>query len=242
MTRHTRNAARVRPLRRIDSESAETARAQIVDELQVWRQSAVPEAATPLGADDIVRLLRSCMSSLGLDKAIAADFSVNTVHYYRRKDIIDPPNGRTAAARYDIHHFWQVAGARLAGHLGLATLAEARDAVRGADEVAALNFLADRVVDARARNSSRALTMPGRRMGMVASAAPPAAEAALAYRSLPGVVEAPAGSIVAQATVLSLPEGAWCVIPASHSALRSRTAAAQLVEELTAALHSLQIS
>lgn len=225
MTRHTRNAARVRPLRRIDSASAANARAQIVDELQLWRQSAVPEAATPLGADDIVRLLRSCMSSLGLDNAIAADFSVNTVHYYRRKDIIDPPNGRTAAARYDIHHFWQVAGARLAGHLGLATLAEARDAVRGANETAALNFLADRVVDARARDSSRALTVP-----------------TLAYRALPGVVPAAEPSAVAQATVVTLSAGACCVIPASHSALRSRAAASQLIEELATALRSLQVS
>ena len=55
---------------------------------------------------------------------------MNTVHYYRRKDIVDPPEGRTAAARYGLRHLWQVAGARLAGHLGLVTLAEARRAMR----------------------------------------------------------------------------------------------------------------
>ena len=83
-------------------------------ELDAWRASNVPDVAAPLDADDLVRLLRSLIESLGLDPAVSADFSVNTVHYYRRKDIIDPPVGRTVAARYEIRHLWQVVGARLA--------------------------------------------------------------------------------------------------------------------------------
>ena len=88
------------------------------------------------------------LRTLGID---AADFSVHTVHYYRRKDILDAPAGRTSAARYDVRHVWQAAGARLAGHLGLVTLAEARSMMRGADERALVAFVAARVVDARAR-------------------------------------------------------------------------------------------
>ena len=91
-----------------------------------------------------------------LDAAIAADVSVNTVHYYRRKDIIDPPVGKTAAARYELRHLWQLVGARLAGFLGLVTLAEARDVIRGANETTSLTFLAARVVDdARAERGAR---------------------------------------------------------------------------------------
>src|SRR4051812_1116106 len=79
----------------------------VLAELEAWRASAVPDATAPLDADDLVRLLRALVSGLGLDAAASADFSVNTVHYYRRKDIMDPPVGRTAAARYEIRHLWQ---------------------------------------------------------------------------------------------------------------------------------------
>jgi ATP-dependent Clp protease protease subunit len=117
---------------------------------------AVPDDSAPLDADDLVRLFRDCISALALDDGIASGFTVNTVHYYRRKEIIDPPHGRTAAARYHRRHLWQIAGARLAGHLGLVTLAEAREAFRGADEDDLRAFLAMRIAEARGRDMLRA--------------------------------------------------------------------------------------
>src|SRR5689334_15162253 len=136
--------------RRVAAERAAT------DELEMWRERAIPIENAPLEADDLVRLLRDCVAALGLDPAIAAEFTVATVHYYRRKDIIDPPDGRTAAARYDVRHVWQIAAARLAGYLGLVTLAEARSAMRGMATSELLAFLAARIVDARARVAVRA--------------------------------------------------------------------------------------
>src|SRR5689334_6661186 len=132
----------------------------VSDELETWRERAIPVPDAPLEADDLVRLLRDCVANLGLDPAIAADFTVATVHYYRRKDIIDPPDGRTAAARYDVRHVWQIAAARLAGYLGLVTLAEARTAMRGMGTSELLAFLAARVVDARARTAVRSTPAP----------------------------------------------------------------------------------
>jgi hypothetical protein len=160
--------------------------------------------------------------------------SVNTVHYYRRKDIIDPPSGRTAAARYDIHHLWQVAGARLAGHLALATLAEARDAIRGADEHAALSFFASRVVDARARVAAR------EPLALTRTLSPAATSTAI--RPLPGVAESTTQSAPIDATILPLPGGAWCVVPASHAARRSNSAAEALATALVEALRHIQTS
>jgi hypothetical protein len=179
----------------------------------------------PLSADDLVRLLRDCVAALALDAAIAADFTVNTVHYYRRKDIIDPPDGRTAAARYDIHHVWQVAGARLAGHLGLVTLAEARSAIRDADAMTLLGFLAARVADARAGQALRAIDRPG-------------VTAKHGVRPLPGVVRSsPATPAMTEALMIALPGDAWCVIPAAHRARRSAEAADALARALATALH-----
>src|SRR5437764_2561304 len=87
---------------------------EVLAELEDWSARAAPDAAAPLDAEDLVRLVRDCIGGLGLDADIAAGLTVNTVHYYRRKEIIDPPRGRTAAARYDRRHPWQVVGARLA--------------------------------------------------------------------------------------------------------------------------------
>src|SRR5512147_2011631 len=128
-----------------------------VAELDAWRARAMPDASAPLDADALARLVRSCFDTLGID---ASDFTVNTVHYYRRKDIIDAPAGRTSSARYDVRHVWQAAGARLAGHLGLVTLAEARSMMRGADERTLVAFVAARVVDARARAHLRKVSAP----------------------------------------------------------------------------------
>lgn len=178
-------------------------------ELEAWSARAIPDAA-PLDAGDLVRLLRECIAMLELDADIAAGFTVNTVHYYRRKEIIDPPRGRTAAARYDVRHLWQIAGARLAGHLGLVTLAEARDAIRDAEESELLAFLAARVADARARAVMR-------------TASPPVSVVA---RPLPTTA----------ATMIALPGDAWCVVPAAHAAHRSSEAARELVRALAAAL------
>jgi hypothetical protein len=193
-----------------------------MEELEAWRAAALPDSSAPLDAEDLVRLLRHCVAALRLDRAIAAEFSVNTVHYYRRKDIIDPPVGRTAASRYDLHHFWQLAGARLAGHLGLVTLAEARDVIRGASEDTARAFLAARIADARGRPALRS-----------ARGLPSVASMAGGARPLPSPRPAVASS---PATVIQLPGDAWCVLPASHAAHDSVAAADELARALTAAL------
>jgi hypothetical protein len=205
------------PLRSSDPRRVVAERAAIA-ELEAWRERAIPMANAPLEADDLVRLLRDCVAALGLDAAIAADFTVTTVHYYRRKDIIDPPDGRTAAARYDIRHVWQIAAARLAGYLGLVTLAEARTAMRGMDNSDLLAFLAARVVDARARIAVR-------------SAAAPQA----AVRPLHSMPSAGRGAV--DALMISLTGNAWCVVPRDHAAHRSPDAARELVHALAAALH-----
>src|SRR5262249_7819991 len=124
---------------------------------------------------------------------------------------------------------WQVAGARLAGHLGLVTLAEARDAIRGADESTAIRFLAARVADARARAAVRDTS--------------PVRQVARDIRPLPGAVggvhPTPATT---RATVVALPGDAWCVIPASHAALQSTHAADALVRALALALGTVTTS
>jgi hypothetical protein len=188
-------------------------------ELEAWRARAVPDPAAPLDAEDLVRLLRDCVDALGLDPAIAAGVTVNTVHYYRRRDVIDPPEGRTAAARYGLRHLWQVAGARLAGHLGLVTLAEARDAMRDADETALVAFLGARVADARARDAVRASVVPNE-----------------TPRALPARAAAAAPTPTA-AVMIALPGDAWCVVPAEHPARLSPAAARALAQALAAALH-----
>ncbi|HEU4630643.1 MAG TPA: MerR family transcriptional regulator [Gemmatimonadaceae bacterium] len=209
-----------------------------LEEIVAWRARAVPDAAAPLDADDLVRLLRDLLAALGLDPAIAAGVTVNTVHYYRRKEILEPPEGRTAAARYGPRHLWQLAGARLAGHLGLVSLAEAQQAMRGADERALLAFLAARVADARAR---AALRRPGATGGDLPAAAP-------AARALPGraaIAPAlptsppvpPAGPAAATAVLMiPLPGEAWCLVPAAHPARRSPAAARELARAVVAAL------
>jgi hypothetical protein len=142
------------------------------------------------------------------------------VHYYRRKDIIDPPDGRTAAARYDVRHVWQIAAARLAGYLGLVTLAEARTAMRGMATSELLAFLSARVVDARARAAVRAPS--------AAANARPLHAAVSAAPSLQ-----PAG---VDALMIQLGGGAWCVVPRDHTAHRSPDAARELVSALATAL------
>lgn len=186
---------------------------QIASELEAWRARAVPDASAPLESDDLVRLLQDLVAALGLDPAIASELTVNTVHYYRRKDIIDPPAGRTTASRYALRHLWQIAGARLAGYLGLVTLAEARAAMRGASDAALLDFVAARVADARARDSVRR------------SAPSSLAENSAAPRALPGA-----------ATMIPLPGDAWAVVPASHAAHHSPEAARALARALAVAL------
>lgn len=188
-----------------------------IDELESWRERAIPLANAPLEADDLVRMLRDCVAALGLDPAIAADFTVATVHYYRRKDIIDPPDGRTAAARYDVRHVWQIAAARLAGYLGLVTLAEARTAMRGMATSELVSFLAARVVDARARAAVRA-------PAVTAAVRPLHPSASQSVRGLGVAV-----------LMIPLSGGAWCVVPQDHAAHRSPDAARELVNDLAAA-------
>ncbi len=205
--------------RSVSDERGDAERAALA-ELEQWRRRAIPDESTPLDADDLVTLLRDCVATLGLDPEIAS-VSVSTVHYYRRKDIIDPPVGKTAAARYDVHHLWQVAGARLAGALGLVTLAEAREVIRGSRADASLPFLAARIADSRARASVRTTTPPieDQRRPLRGSAPPATA--------LPPL---------ANATIVALPGHAWCVVPASHPAHHSPDAARALAHALADAL------
>jgi len=192
----------------------------VVGELDAWRARMLPDPSAPLDADALATLVASCLHTLGID---VPDFSVNTVHYYRRKDILDAPAGRTSAARYDLRHVWQAAGARLAGHLGLVTLAEARGMMRGADERSLVAFVAARVVDARARVHLRRVSAP------------------VHARPLPGVYAAAPDAPSVQrggvpSLIIPLAGDAWCVLPASHPAHHSLASAVQLVRELASAL------
>ena len=191
---------------------------EVEAELEAWRVRAVPDRSAPLEAEDIARLVRDCLHALALDGAVDVDFSVNTVHYYRRKNILDAPEGRTSAARYALRHVWQAVGARLAGQLGLLTLAEARHAMRDESEAVLAAFVAERVVDARARQAVRR-----------ASAAPVNA------RPLAPTPSLSATDGVA-AMVLRLPGDAWCVVPNAHPARRSAAAARALVRAFADAL------
>ena len=212
-----------------------TIEARARDELEAWRGQAVPDPTAPLDAADIARLVRDCFAALGVDPDVGAGFSVNTVHFYRRKDVLDPPLGKTSAARYELRHLWQAAGARLAGQLGLVTLAEAREIMRGAGEEALLDFVAARLADARARRA-------------VADAAPAAragpaqlrhAMAATALRPLPSAAAhhlSPSGAVGGGTKLIPLPGDAWCVVPSAHPAHRSSDAARELVDALADAL------
>jgi len=199
----------------------------VVGELDAWRARMLPDPSAPLDADALARLVVSCLDTLGID---APDFSVNTVHYYRRKDILDAPAGRTSAARYDLRHVWQAAGARLAGHLGLVTLAEARGVMRGADERVLVAFVAARVVHARARAHLRRAAAPVQARPLPGVyAASPAPRTGATDVALP-----PHGGM--PALVIPLAGDAWCVLPASHPAHHSLASALQLVRELASAL------
>jgi hypothetical protein len=208
-------------------------------ELETWRASAIPDPSASFDADALAGLVRDCYAALGVDPDVGASFSVNTVHFYRRKDILDEPAGRTSAARYDIRHLWQAVGARLAGHLGLVSLAEAREAIRGADEETLLAFVAARIVDARARQQVRVATSRAVPDAPVRSADEPTVRA----RPLPGVKAAAVASPPVtpdappvQALVIPLPGEAWCIVPASHPAHYSPSSARELVSSLAAAL------
>jgi hypothetical protein len=212
------------------------AREQVVAELDAWRRRSMPSDA-PLEADDVAHLVRTGFASLGIDADVGADFSVNTVHYYRRKDILDAPAGRTSSARYDVRHVWQAMGARLAGQLGLVTLAEARKALRGADEETLKAFVAMRVLDARARVSLRSPQMRARPLPGVISTREEGSrtrdegggkrEAGRATREARGQPNA---------RLIQLPGDAWCIIPNSHAANNSPAAARELVDALASAL------
>ena len=229
--------AQRRAPRRLDAASAPRAalRAEAVreveQELEDWRGRAVPDPSMPLEADDVARLVGDCLASLGLEEAAASSFTVNTVHFYRRKEILDAPEGRTSAARYTLRHLWQAVGARLAGQLGLLTLAEAREAMSGRSEPVLLGFVAERVLDARARQAVRRSAAP---VVVARPLAPIVATASLTtVRPLPNVATRPGGT---EAVIISLPGDAWCVVPAAHGAHRSVSAARALGRALTDAL------
>jgi hypothetical protein len=204
---------------------------RVAGELEAWRTAALPDPHAPLDADDLARLVRSCLDTLGIDGDVGADFSVNTVHYYRRKDILDAPAGRTSAARYDVRHVWQAVGARLAGSLGLVTLAEARKVFRGANEEMLVAFVAARVLDARGRQRLRQAAHAPR---LSATARVQQSVPAERARPLPGVFAAPPQP--ATPVMIPLPGEALCLIPASHAAHESPRAARELVNALATAL------
>ena len=207
---------------------------EIERELEAWRARAVPDPSTPLEADDVARLVGDCLTTLGLDEAASSSFTINTVHFYRRKEILDAPEGRTSAARYTVRHLWQAVGARLAGQLGLLTLAEARDAMTGRGERVLLAFVAERVLDARARQAARRGSSP---VVMARPLAPAAANVSgltsARSRAAPPVLP---GAGLTQATVITLPGDAWCVVPLTHPAHRSEAAARALGRALADAL------
>jgi hypothetical protein len=213
------------------TEQRTAAERRVVRELEAWRAHAIPDRSTPLDTDALAHLVRACVAAMAIDPAVTADFSVNTVHYYRRKNILDAPAGRTSAARYGVRHLWQAVGARLAGHLGLVTLAEAREAMQGADEETLLAFVAARVVDARARQALRERA-PAPAPAAVAASLPEAP--ATRARPLPGVHAS--ARVPTPPVVIPLPDEAWCILPASHPSLRSPRSARELVDALATAL------
>jgi hypothetical protein len=230
----------VRTKRSVPNAATDTRLAQIERELENWRKRAIPDAAAPLDGDDVARLVRDCIHAIGVAGA-SENFSVNTVHYYRRKDILDEPVGRTAAARYALRHVWQAVGARLAGFLGLVTLAEARDAIRGAPEATLRRFVAARVADARGRDAARQQIAGDAITAAQALAARPLGAAATTSPEVLGVAESSGASATAfawaaspraTAAVLSLDGDALCLIPSGHAALRSAAAARALVDGL----------
>jgi hypothetical protein len=206
---------------------------EIEHELEAWRARAVPDPSMPLEADDVARLVGDCLTALGLDEAASSSFTINTVHFYRRKEILDAPEGRTSAARYTVRHLWQAVGARLAGQLGLLTLAEARVAMSGRGERVLLAFVAERVLDARARQAARRGASPVVMARPLVSAT--SASSVTSPRPL-GAPSTPNPAVVTQAAMIALPGGAWCVVPAAHAAHRSEAAARALGRALADAL------
>ena len=206
---------------------------EVERELDDWRARALPDPSMPLEADDVARLVGDCLASLGLDEAAASSFTVNTVHFYRRKEILDSPEGRTSAARYTVRHLWQAVGARLAGQLGLLTLAEAREAMAGRRESVLLAFVAERVLDARARQSARRAAAPVVLARPLLAAVSDGGLTTEPQRPMPNVVRRQVGT---EAIVISLPGDAWCVVPAAHAAHRTAAAARALGRALTEAL------
>src|SRR5256885_17086547 len=77
---------------------ADTVR-EIERELEAWRARAVPDRSMPLEADDVARLVGDCLVALGLDEEVAWGFPVNTVLFFRRRDILLSPMGTTMGPR-----------------------------------------------------------------------------------------------------------------------------------------------
>jgi hypothetical protein len=101
----------------------------------------------------------------------------------------------------------------------------------GRSERVLVGFVAERVLDARARQAARRGAPP------VVMARPlvPAAASLTTVRPLPSTSDRSRAAGM-QAIVVSLPGDAWCVIPAAHLAHRSATAARALARALTDAL------
>jgi hypothetical protein len=115
--------------------------------------------------------------------------------------------------------------------LWLVKLDVARVAMSGRGERVLLTFVAERVLDARARQAARRGVSPV----VVARPLAPAA-AASGLTSSPPAATRPDRAGLIQAMVIALPGDAWCVVPASHPAHRSEAAARSLGRALADAL------
>jgi len=109
----------------------------------------------------------------------------------------------------------------------LVSLAEARDALRGADEQTLIEFVAARVADARGRDAAR------RDASMSVADARPLRAAPPVYKPAPTAITA---------TIVPLGGNAMCIIPAAHDALRNPADARALVDALATAVHAREMA
>ena len=101
----------------------------------------------------------------------------------------------------------------------------------GRGERVLLGFVAERVLDARARQAARRAAPPV----VMARPLAPVAASLTVIRPLPSSGDRSRAAGM-EAIVVSLPGDAWCVIPAAHAAHRSATAARALGRALADAL------
>jgi hypothetical protein len=193
--------------------------------------SLFPDAAVPLETQDVYQGSAAVLASFGLDATLTADYTPNTLRFYRRSGVVSAPEGRTTRARYTRRHIYEAVLARLVGHLALANLREAA-ALRATFSDDALPMaVAVRVREARSREALR----QGRResVGRSFEAPPPNADVC-SRRSTAG---ASAGQLVPAALrTIALPGGAFFVLPEGHGALHDLVERETLITAVRTAL------